>query len=194
YGGRDPSVFFRGVRRAIESESIAPGELEVRFMGSEEYGSTPLTTVAERYGLKGYFFSEPAQVRKAALDLLRRSAMVVVLPQKYQHSIPGKVFEYVQAETWVLSLAEPNSATDLLLRPAGADSVAPDDEEGVGQVVARRFREFKAGMRPTPLNADGRFDRGRQAESLFAALDDVVRTGKSTIRPARFSRLLEHLG
>ncbi|MFN8573997.1 MAG: glycosyltransferase [Gemmatimonadaceae bacterium] len=194
YGGRDPRALFKGVRRAIDAEGIRPEQLEVRFMGSDQYGAKPLAEIAAEQGLAGYFFSEPAQVRSAALALLRRSAMVVVLPQKYQHSIPGKVFEYVQAESWVLSLAEGGSATDLLLRQSGADCVAPDDDEGIGQVIARRFREFQGGTRPVPLNADGRFDRERQAARLFAAVDDAVRRGKTTIRPSRFSSLLERLG
>ncbi len=194
YGGRDPRALFKGVRRAIDAEGIAPEQLEVRFMGSDQYGARPLAEIAAEQGLTGYFFSEPAQVRSAALALLRKSAMAVVLPQKYQHSIPGKVFEYVQAATWVLSLAEGGSATDLLLRESGADCVAPDDEEGIGRVVAKRYREFKAGKRPVPLNADGRFDRERQAARLFAAVDDAVERGKTTIRPSRFSALLERLG
>ncbi|MBV6521898.1 MAG: hypothetical protein MNPFHGCM_02042 [Gemmatimonadaceae bacterium] len=194
YGGRDPRPMFRGVRRAIDELGIAPGDLEVRFMGAECLDDIPLTAVASECGLDGYFVSEPLQVRSAALALLQRSAMAVVLPQQYQHSIPGKVFEYVQAETWVLSLAERESATDLLLRDAGADCVAPDDSEGISRVVSRRYRDFRAGKRPRPLNADGRFDRLRQAEPMFDAIDRVVATARDGARPRRFSSLIERLG
>jgi hypothetical protein len=194
YGGRDPHALFRGVRRAIDALGIGPDSLEVRFMGSDQYGAEPLSKMAEQQGLARYFVGEPAQVRSAALALLRRSAMVVVLPQKWQHSIPGKVFEYVQAESWVLSMAEPGSATDHLLRDSGADCVAPDDDEGIGRIVAMRFKEFQAGKRPVPLNVDGRFDRERQAARLFSAVDQAIREAKSTIRPSRFSSLLESLG
>jgi hypothetical protein len=194
YGGRDPRPLFRGVRRAIDEVGIDPGELEVRFMGSEELGGMPLKKVAAECGLEGYFVSEPAQVRSAALALLQRSAITVILPQKYQHSIPGKVFEYVQAEAWVLSLAESGSATDLMLRDTGADIVAPDDSDAIARVVAKRYRDFRAGVRPAPLNADGRFDRSRQAQRLFAGIDKVVEESKNKPRPRRFSSLIERLG
>ena len=194
YGGRDPRALFRGVRRAIEELGIAPGELEVRFMGSEQSGGIPLATLANESGLDGYFFSEPTQVRSAALALLQRSAVVVILPQKYRHSIPGKVFEYVQAEAWVLSLADQDSATDLLLRESRADRVVPDDTKGIARSVAAHYREFRSGVRPTPINADGRFDRTRQAEKLFEAVGRAIAIGKSTIRPRRFSSLIERLG
>ena len=123
-----------------------------------------------------------------------RSAMVVILPQKYRHSIPGKVFEYVQAQAWVLSLADQDSATDLLLRDSCADRFMPDDTEGIAGSVVAHYREFRAGVRPTPLNADGRFDRTRQAEKLFEAISRAIAHGKSTIRPRRFSSLIERLG
>jgi hypothetical protein len=184
YGGRDPRLLFRGVRRAIDEVGIAPGELEVRFMGSETIGETALTSIASDSGLSGYFVSEPAQVRSAALALLQRSAMAVILPQRYRYSIPGKVFEYVQAHVWVLSLAERGSATDLMLRDSGADIVAPDNDDGVARVVAARYREFRAGVRPKPINADGRFDRSRQADKLFDAIDRVVGHRTSSARRA----------
>lgn len=194
YGGRDPTTLFRGVRQAIDRLSIPPGKLEVRFMGADQPGLPPLRTLADACGLEGYFVSEPPQVRQAALDLLRRSAMVVVLPQKYRHSIPGKVFEYVQAETWVLSLADKDSATDRLLRESGADVVAPDDEMGIADVICQRYRAFEAGKRPMPLNADGRFDRSREGQRLIDGIERVVREAKSVQRPRRFATLVARLG
>ncbi len=174
YGGRDPLTLFRGVRRAIDELGIAPGELEVRFMGSEHMGATTLTLLATDTGLRNYFVSEPVQVRQSAVDLLRRSAMVVVLPQKHWLSIPGKVFEYVQTPAWVLSLSAPGSATDLMLRETSAHTIAPDDVYGVSQVVAKHYRDFRSNIRPVPINADGRFDRTRQADKLFRALEKAI--------------------
>lgn len=194
YGGRDPRALFRGVRQAIDELGIPRGSLEVRFMGSDRIGGTPLTSVAAECGLDGYFISEPAQVRSAALSLLQRSAMAVILPQKYWHSIPGKVFEYVQAEAWVLSLADRDSATDLMLRDSGADTVAPDDTEGIARVVSAHYKEFRAGVRPSRINADGRFDRTRQAERLFVAIAGTIALAKSKPRSRRFSSLIERLG
>lgn len=194
YGGRDPSALFRGVRKAIDQLRIAPGQLEVHFMSSDHVGNTPLADVAAGAGLSDHFVSEPMQVRSAALALLRRSAMVVILPQAYRHSIPGKVFEYAQAHAWVLSLAERDSATERLMRETHADVVAPDDADGIARVVAQRFQEFRSGVRPEPLNADGRFDRERQAEKLFGAIEGAIERHRTLRRPRRFSSVIERLG
>jgi len=194
YGGRDPRALFRGVRQAIDTLKAAPGDLEVRFMGSDLVDGTPLTAVAAECGLDGFFVSEPPQVRSAALALLRRSAMAIILPQQYRYSIPGKVFEYVQAEVWLLSLAERDSATDVMLRETRADTVAPDDVPGIARVIATHYREFRSGVRPRPVNADGRFDRERQAEKLFAAIDRVIDSGQTRLHRGRFSSLIERLG
>ncbi len=100
--------------------------------------------------------------------------MVVLLPQQHVHSIPGKVFEYVQLAAWPLIIADAGTATEMLLRDTGADVLAPDDVDGVARAIETRYRAFRAGERPTPLNADGRYDRTRQTSLLLDALEHLA--------------------
>jgi glycosyltransferase involved in cell wall biosynthesis len=174
YGGRDPRILFRGVRRAVDELRIAPGALVLRFMGSKSYGEDPLRQIVKEEKLDDYFLSEPRQPRSAAIALMRRSAMVVVLPQPHEQSIPGKLYEYVQLRAWVLVLTTPGTATDVLLRGSSADVVDPADVDGISRIIVNRYTQFRQGIRPTPVNADGRFDRSRQARILFDALERVL--------------------
>jgi len=41
-------------------------------------------------------------------------------------------------------------------------------------VIAARFAEFRAGIRPVALNRDGRFDRATQSTRLFDALEELT--------------------
>jgi hypothetical protein len=100
--------------------------------------------------------------------------MVVLLPQIHVHSVPAKVFEYVQRPVWMLVLSEPSTAIAELLGDTRADIVSPDDVEGIAAAITRRLRETHSGGRPQPLNSDGRFSRDRQARYFFRELDRVV--------------------
>jgi hypothetical protein len=174
YVGRDPRRLFDAVGRVVRELSLSPADLDVAFMGSEEYGGISVTRLAEEFGIADYFTFQPAGSRRAALELLSSAAMLVNLPQDVRLAIPAKIFEYVRFEAWLLALTESGTATEVLLRGSGADLVEPDDVEGIATVIRRRFEAYRRGERPRALNADGRFDRARQADILFDALEREV--------------------
>lgn len=174
YSGRDPRILFRAVAAVVQRLHLQPGDLRVHFMGDDVYEGRPLQALAAECGVASFSVCEGRRPRAAALDLIRASAMVVLLPQQHVHSIPGKVFEYVQLPAWPLILADRGSATELLLRDSGADVLSPTDLDAVADAIARRYLAFRRGERPTPLNADGRFDRSRQATRLLDAIDALA--------------------
>ena len=45
---------------------------------------------------------------------------------------------------------------------------------GMTRAIVRRYRDMRAGARPVAINADGRFDRARQAALLLDALDRLA--------------------
>lgn len=174
YSGRDPRILFRAVARVVERQSLRPGELRIHFMGEDAYEGRALADLAAECGVAAFTVCEGRRPRAEALALLAASAMVVLLPQQHLHSIPGKVFEYVQLAAWPLVLADRGTATELLLRDSGADVLSPDDVEGLAGAIEQRYLAFRRGERPAPLNADGRFDRARQTRILLDALDTLA--------------------
>jgi hypothetical protein len=89
-------------------------------------------------------------------------------------TLPAKLFEYTRFDAWLLALADSRSATARLLSGTGADVVAAGDTNGIEKVIAARFAEFRAGIRPVALNRDGRFDRATQSARLFDALEEIT--------------------
>jgi glycosyltransferase involved in cell wall biosynthesis len=174
YSGRDPRILFRAVARVVQRLQLTPRDLRVHFMGDDVYEGRPLFDLAVAAGVGEFTRCDARRPRAEALALVRASAMVVLLPQQHVHSIPGKVFEYVQLAAWPLILSDPGTATERLLRDSGADVLPPDDEEGVARAIEARYQAFRRGERPTPLNADGRFNRSRQAATLLDALDSLA--------------------
>lgn len=174
YSGRDPRILFRAVARVVQRLHLSPSDLRVHFMGDDVYEGRPLRDLATADGVERFTRIEARRPRAEALALSRSSAMVVLLPQHHVHSIPGKLFEYVQLPAWLLVLTDPGTATEVVLRGSGADVLPPGDEAAVADAIESRYLAFRRGERPLPINADGRFDRERQAAKLLDALDSIA--------------------
>jgi hypothetical protein len=175
YGGRYPRPLFRAVRRAIEARGLDSKDLLVHFIGVEEPQREPLREMAAQESIGSCFICESWRPRSEALALLDRASLVVLLAQVHVHSIPAKLFEYVQRPVWILALSEPGTAVAELLQDTDADVVSPGDIEAIASVIVRRYDESRRGVRPAPLNANGAFSRDRQAELLFSEMERVIR-------------------
>jgi glycosyl transferase family 4 len=174
YAGRDPRPLFEAVASLVKRRGLSPTDLSVHFMGETTFEGTSIEQLASQAGISSYVTVESVRERSAVLALLGRSAVLVILPQSISYAIPAKVFEYVQAPAWLLVLAERDSSVAALVRGSDADVIDPSDAEAISEALERRFDAHRRGERPAPLNADGRFDRSKQSEILFDALDRLV--------------------
>src|SRR5262249_44033992 len=137
-----------------------------------------------------------------AMEFLADATVLLSLPQDSDMAIPSKIFEYMQFEAWILALAPPGSATELLLRDSGADVIPPDDEEAIARSIETRYRQYRRGERPPRLAENGRYGRREQAKRLFDAIhhciDAIVVDSKVTSPPAlsrivKLKRLLDRI-
>lgn len=174
YGGRDPRPLFRGVARFLERTGPAARDVRVNFVGAQRYLAVPMADIARECGLAEHFACSPPVARTEALRLSGRAAVNVVLQQDWTHSIPSKVFEYMQFPSWILALAEPGDAIAQLLRGSSSPALAPLDAEAIASFLAERYDRWSRGERPAPFNADGRFDREREAGRLLDALEALA--------------------
>jgi hypothetical protein len=86
-------------------------------------------------------------------------------------SISAKTFEVVRFDAWVLALATPESATERLLRGTGADIVPPHDIDAIADTIARRYEQYRRGVRPASIAREHSFERREQARILLDAIE-----------------------
>jgi len=170
YVGRDPTVFFTALARVIRDLSLTPEQIGADFLGGGDYARDIVLSAAREAGIAPFVTHTPRQTHREALAFLSRAPMLLNLPQHHHLAIPAKVFEYVQMPSWLLVLAETGSATELLLRDSAADVLDPGDVDGIAERLHCRFSQHARGERPSPVNANGRFDRDRQSQILLDAL------------------------
>lgn len=176
YLDRDPSPLFAAAAQVIREEGLRPEEFGIEFVGQvSTFDGVPLTVLADRAGIAGYFKSHPPRSRSAANDFLAEASLLVLLPQDSDLAIPAKVYEYARFPAAVLALADSTSSTGQLLLGTAADVVPPFDTRAIAEVLRRRYAEYRRGIVPAPLAVDHRFHRAGQAEILFDAIAVVTR-------------------
>ena len=176
YLDRDPRLLFRAAARVIAEFGLTPEDLHIGFIGSvDSYGGLAVADIAHEEGIGAFVSAGPPRSRRETMEYLAQASLLVSLPQDSTMQVPSKLFEYMCFEAWLLALAEPESATALLLRGSGADVVAPDDVDGMAAVLRERYQEHRAGVRPAPIARDERFSRRHQAGLLLDALEACVR-------------------
>lgn len=174
YLDRDPLLLFRAAAQVIKAQSLTPAQFGVDILGrfdGEEH--LPLFGMATREGIADYVTVEPPRPQQAALEFLAGASMLVIFPGSNTLAIPAKVFEYIRFDSWLLTIAEPQSGIAQLLRGSAADVVAPE-VGAIAAAITARYRDHIAGVRPTRVARDDRFSRSAQARVLLDAIEKLV--------------------
>lgn len=176
YLNRDPRPLLRALSIVVRDLALTPDQFTLEFMGDVgNANGVPLARLIDEAGVRDFVRILAPRPRAEALEYLAGASMLVLLPQDSDMVIPGKLYEYMRFEAWVLALAEPSSAVARLLRGSAAHVVSAGDAPAIASVLERCYRQHLAGGRGTPLAIDERLGRRARAERFFDALDDVLR-------------------
>ena len=168
YIDRDPGPLFDAAARVIRELKLSPANFGILFMGDvQEFAGRSVKDIALSYGVAEYIELQPPGSRAAVARFMADASMLISLPQDTVTAVPGKIFEYVRIPAWLLALADDDSATAQLLSGSGADVCPASDVDAITRVIREHYVEFASGVRPSPIGADGRFDRRQQAARLI---------------------------
>jgi hypothetical protein len=173
YDNRDPRNLFRAASRVIRDLGLSPAEFAIEFIGptlTPGHTVPPLREFAAREGIARYVSVGPERPHQQAVEFLAEATMLVTFPVWNTIAIPGKTFECVRFDAWLLALAERESAVDQLLRGTDADVVPPSDIDGIAAVLRKRYEAHVRGERPVRIARDDRFSRRHQARILLDAI------------------------
>jgi hypothetical protein len=174
YLDRDPQTLFRAAAKVIASEHLEPAQFGIDILGrfADEH-RVPLLGMAAQEGIAEYVTVEPPRPHKEALQFLAGATMLVIFLGSNMLALPAKVFEYVRFDSWLLALAEPGSAIAQVLEGTTADVVVPEID-AIAAAIARRYHDFRAGIRPQRVARDDRFSRATQARILLDAIERLI--------------------
>lgn len=172
YDYGDPGSLFRAAARVIRDFSLTPADFGMDFIGSfKDGGEQSLRAMARAEGVEEFVSVGPARSHEGAMEFMSQATMLVTFPGWNSVAIPGKVFECVRFDAWLLALSDSGSATDLLLRGTDADVVPRDDIDRIARVIASRYQAHRRGEQAMHIARDERFSRRLQAGILLDALE-----------------------
>ena len=176
YLDRDPRPLFRAVAATISERGVGPDQLCLEFMGVEAGAHAALLATAAEERIGAYVVVHPARPHADALRFLARATMLVSLPlvsraPDTDTSIPAKIYDYIRFDAWLLALANPGSATALLLQEIGADVVPPHDVDAIAAAIRARYDAYASGARPKRPRLPERLSRRAQAHRLFEEIE-----------------------
>ncbi len=186
YLDRNPATLFTALKRVVEARGLTPQDIGIEFMGAvERTDGRTLEDRAREEGVEAFVTVHSTRTRTEALKFLSQASMLVMLSQDSDMVIPGKLYEYMRFEAWLLALADPWSATARLLEGSAADVVPGADPEAIARIISKRYDAYLAGERAVPLAIDERFSRASRAMTFFAELDQVLERETPLALPAK---------
>jgi hypothetical protein len=188
YLDRTPVPLFRALALLVARERLTPRDIGIELMGHvSQFAGRSVRDLAREAGVEDYVALHDARPRSEARAFLASAAVLVSLPQNSRLTVPAKLFEYMQFNSWIVALSQSSSATAQLLRGTSAATVSPEDIEGLAAVLSERLVAFRRGERPRAIAADAQFSRRSQATVLFdaiAKLDAPARRAAAISGPA----------
>ena len=142
YGGRDPAPVLRALRLFFDRfpEARRDGTM-FRHAGSHEAVHAAATRrVIDELDLGAYVTMQRPLPRAAALDLLARSGLAIVLAQDQDYQVPSKLYESVAMGIPTLVIAGPDSASAREGQRVGAFVAAPDEVERIALILEQIWK------------------------------------------------------
>lgn len=175
YDFGDPQSLFRAAACVIRELGLTPDDFGMDFIGNFDEGREEwLRDTARAEGVEDFISVGPARSHDGAMEFMSQATMLVTFPGWNRVAVPGKVFECVRFDAWLLALSDAGSATDLLLRGTDAAVVPRDDIDGIARVIGDRYRAHRRGEEATHIARDERFSRRLQARILLDALERLA--------------------
>jgi glycosyltransferase involved in cell wall biosynthesis len=169
---RTPAPLLRAIAR-MASRGALDGDLRVTFVGPIEPEHQRLADaldLARIVSFTGRVPFDESERYAAASDVL----LVIDAPSDTSLFLPSKLIEYLPLRKPILGLTPPRGAAADLMQALGYPVVAPDDEHGIADILARMCDRHRAGALTASPQHDAvaaRYDITVTARAFAEVLD-----------------------
>ena len=142
YYRRSPEPLFAAVRQLLQSGRVSDVEIRIKFVGDcELVDGVPTRAVAERFGLGEIVQLEPRLPHADAMDLMRRSQLLLVLaPHAHRLVLPAKIFDYIACGRPILAIADPGPTADLIAETGCGACFSAGETDGMAAYIESALR------------------------------------------------------
>jgi glycosyltransferase involved in cell wall biosynthesis len=183
FTSRNPDVFLRGLRVAIDREPALARTVRADFYGF--FGGPGNNALIDELRLRDIVTVHGFVERRVALEAMRKADWLLLIIETlpswngigyFTGAYTSKLFEYLAAGRPILALVPPSSAADVIRESRAGVVVANDDPEAVATVISAIAKGTYQGMsRDRDAAFIREFGMDRIAERLAGVFDTVAR-------------------
>lgn len=172
---RDPSVFFRALKRVLSDRPSSARKVKIVLRAS---------SVAEHYAplirqlnLENAIFFESALPYESALrEMLSVDGLMIFQGYTSNPAIPAKLYEYFRARRPILALADLEGETARLVRVEAAGEIAAlDEEDAIVTGLSKFLHDIERGQsKIMPADRVPCFERAGSVARFARLFDNVV--------------------
>lgn len=142
YGERDPTNIFKAIKLLIDKNECQ--QLRVVLVGSSATASDQaLNNQLFGMGLMNHVQCHPSVPHGTAISLMKGADALLLISTGTSLQVPAKLFEYFGLEKPILSVAEPDSATeDITKRLSGLVYCAHNNPEDIKRALSELYVDW----------------------------------------------------
>lgn len=179
YYGRDPELFLRALRDLIDEKKIAEETVAVKFIGNCQYlGDKSIKEVVEHVGLSKIVSFVDQIPRNEVLAEMAKSHVLLLLAPDQPLQIPGKIYEYMGLESYILAVCGPGATSNILKDYKKAIVVTNSNIESMKNGIINLIKQTESftskGFESSPQKHYVQLERKELTRKLATCLDGLI--------------------
>ena len=177
YGERNPLPLLQALKALAVEQSIQPGQLRVRFVGSWDQADKDIPQLAQELEQRGLLRRDPPVSHSRSLQLMQHAPILLVLHPNAPLQIPAKLYEYIATQRPLVVIGG-EGATTRLVEQEQLGRSCPNQMVEIKNLLAALLSGQLQLEPPAPANV-ARFDyqmlTGKLVEVLNTACEEKSR-------------------
>lgn len=155
------------------SRVLANGQIQGRVIMKGMIDPAVLSSVRDLIS-DNYLSTGPSVPHEEVIRLYQDAGVLLLFMNRSENAsghIPGKLFEYLAANRWILAVGDPEGEVNSILRETGSGKVLHwDDESGIAQALNEFYNKYRQGIMPESKQAE-QFSRKVLSKELTSFMD-----------------------
>ena len=173
YFSRNPAPLLEAVKRVIEQGMIAPSEFRLQFIGGIDAQDAKVSTLLADGTVRQVVTIVPRVSYDDSQRYVCEADVLLLVQPDFPLQIPRKLYEYMAVRKPMLCIAEPASATGVLVRDNLLGTICNNTVAEIEAVLCEIITTWKSGS--LKLFTDDRCDRFLNSDLTAQLLDLMLK-------------------
>jgi glycosyltransferase involved in cell wall biosynthesis len=178
---RSPLAFLNALKQFVEKYADEAALIEVVIMGNvrREYQQAIANLHLDDF--VRYVGFQPQSETVRMMQTANVGLLIIPAEEGSATAIPGKLYEYMAANLFVLALADINSAVGTVIKNLKLGITVQNTSDDILEALLQLSRLFQNGElnRPLPMDVLAQFNREKQTLTLSQLFDSIISESKS---------------